>query len=158
MKTATQRTLDSPDVRTPHKPGPQRRDSDYVSSKETEALLSSSLAARNARLDADDMVSTTEAAELAKTSRVTVNSWIKAGRCIGLVQTKRGLRVPKWQFEPSFWPYTQKLSEALGTTAGWALLAFLETPHGALGGATPRAAIEQGRGKEVLEIAGFEGN
>ena len=104
------------------------------------------------------MVSTDEAAGLANTSRVTINSWIKAGRCIGLTQTKRGLRVPKWQFEPSFWPHMEKLSEALGTTEGWALLAFLETPHGALGGATPRAAIEQGRGKDVLEIAGFEGN
>ena len=78
--------------------GPSVRDSDHVSSKETEALLGGGLAARkrHARLDADDMVSTTEAAELAKTSRVTVNSWIKAGRCIGLVQTKRGLRVPEW--------------------------------------------------------------
>lgn len=104
------------------------------------------------------MVSTTEASQLANVSRVTINAWIKTGRCIGLEQTKRGLRVPRWQFEPSFWPHVGKLSEALGTTEGWALLAFLETPNGALGGATPRAAIEQGRGQEVLGIAGFEGN
>jgi hypothetical protein len=46
----------------------------------------------------------------------------------------------------------------LGTTDGWALLAFLETPHGALDGTTPRAAIEQGHAERVLELAGSEGH
>jgi hypothetical protein len=103
------------------------------------------------------MLSTDEAAMLAGTTRVTVNAWIDKGRCIGLTQTKRGFRVPKWQFEPSIWPIVPKLSLALGTNDGWAMLAFLETPHGALDGATPRAAIEQGRGTRVLDIAGYEG-
>lgn len=120
-------------------------------------MLNSSLASRSARLAANDMLSTDEAAELAGTTRVTVNSWIAKGRCIGLTQTIRGFRVPKWQFEPDFWPLVPKLSEALGTTEGWALLAFLETPHGALDGATPRAAIERGQSKRVLELAGAEG-
>ncbi|EHR69531.1 hypothetical protein BurJ1DRAFT_0649 [Burkholderiales bacterium JOSHI_001] len=131
---------------------------DYVSLEATRALLSSSLAARSARLAADDMVSTDEAAELASTSRVTVNAWIAKGRCIGLSQTKRGFRLPRWQFEPLVWPLVPKLAAALGTTEGWALLAFLETPHGALGGVTPRAAIEQGQGTRVLGIAEQEGN
>lgn len=131
---------------------------DYVSLPETRALLGTSLAARNARLAAEDMVSTDEAAELANTSRVTINAWIAKGRCIGLSQTKRGFRLPRWQFEPRVWPLVPELSAALGTTEGWALLAFLETPHGALGGATPRVAIEQGQGKRVLDIAGQEGN
>jgi hypothetical protein len=103
------------------------------------------------------MLSTDEAAMLAGTTRVTVNAWIDKGRCIGLTQTKRGFRVPKWQFEPTFWPVVPKLSLALGTNDGWAMLAFLETPHGALDGATPRAAIEQGRATRVLDIAGYEG-
>jgi hypothetical protein len=131
---------------------------DYVTLEATRALLSSSLAARSARLAADDMVSTDEAAELADTSRVTVNAWIAKGRCIGLSQTKRGFRLPRWQFEPLVWPLVPKLSGALGTTEGWALLAFLETPHGALDGVTPRTAIEQGQGKRVLAIAEQEGN
>jgi hypothetical protein len=131
---------------------------DYVSLEETRALLGTSLAARNARLAADDMVSTDEAADLANTSRVTVNAWIAKGRCIGLSQTKRGFRLPRWQFEPRVWPLVPKLAAALDTTEGWALLAFLETPHGALGGVTPRAAIEQGQAKRVLDIAGQEGN
>ena len=131
---------------------------DYVSLEETRAMLGTSLAARNARLAADDMVSTDEAAELANTSRVTINAWIAKGRCIGLSQTKRGFRLPRWQFEPRIWPLVPKLAAALGTTEGWALLAFLETPHGALGGATPLAAIEQGHGRHVLDIAEQEGN
>lgn len=131
---------------------------DYVSLEETRALLGNSLAARNSRLAADDMVSTDEAAEITNTSRVTVNAWIAKGRCIGLSQTKRGFRLPRWQFEPRVWPLVAKLAAALDTTEGWTLLAFLETPHGALGGATPRAAIERGDGERVLDIARQEGN
>lgn len=103
------------------------------------------------------MLSTDEVAKLVGTSRVTVNSWIAKGRCIGLTQTIRGYRVPSWQFEPELWPLVPRLSQALGTTNGWSILAFLETPHGALGGATPRAAIEQGRADRVLMLAGSEG-
>lgn len=158
MKTSAPHISEPRIVRSPRKAGPRRPDIEYASAEETQALLTGSLAARNARLSADDMVSTDEAAALAGTTRVTVNTWIGKGRCIGLTQTKRGLRVPKWQFEPGFWPIVPKLSRALGTTDGWALLAFLETPHGALAGATPRSAIEQGRAQSVLDIAGYEGN
>lgn len=158
MKTSTQQSAEPRTVRTARKAGSRRRDSEYASADETQALLTRSLAARNARLAADDMVSTDDAAALAGTTRVTVNAWIDKGRCIGLTQTKRGFRVPKWQFEPRFWPMVPKLSRALGTTDGWALLAFLETPHGALAGATPRSAIEQGRGQRVLDVAGYDGN
>lgn len=133
-------------------------DSNYASADQTRALLTNSLAARNARLTAEDMVSTDEAAQLADTSRVTINAWIDKGRCIGLTQTKRGYRLPRWQFEPSMWPLVPKLASALDTTDGWQLLAFLESPHGALDGATPRAAIEQGKAERVLAIAGQEGN
>lgn len=156
MTTATKHPTSKPRiVRTPK--GKQHRDADFVSVAETRVLLKSSWSARSARLAADDMLSTDEAAALAGTSRVTINSWIAKGRCIGLSQTIRGFRVPNWQFEPNFWPLVPKLAEALGTTEGWALLAFLETPHGALGGSTPRAAIEQGRSEHVLELAGSEG-
>jgi hypothetical protein len=156
MKTTVQHTSEPRIVRTPQ--GKPHRDADYVSTADTKALLRSSLAARSARLSAADMLSTDAAAELVHTTRVTINSWIGKGRCIGLTQTIRGFRVPSWQFEPAFWPLVPKLSEALGTTDGWALLAFLETPHGALDGTTPRAAIEQGHAERVLELAGSEGH
>lgn len=122
------------------------------------ALLAGSLAARQQRLGAADMISTDEAAQLAQTSRVTVNAWIAKGRAIGLTQTKRGFRLPRWQFEPSVWDVLPRLSAALGTTEGWALLAFLESPHGALNGITPRQAIEQGQPDKVIQIAEHEGN
>jgi hypothetical protein len=131
---------------------------DYVSLEETRALLSASRAARKARLAAEDMVSTAMAAKLVNTSRVTIDAWIIEGRCIGLSQNRCSFRLPRWQFAPKLWPLIPKLCAALGTTEGWALLAFLESPHGALGGITPRAAIEQGHGTRVLAIAEHEGN
>ncbi len=104
------------------------------------------------------MISTDDAAQLVNTTRVTINAWIAKGRAIGLTQTKRGFRMPRWQFEPAMWAAIPKLSAALGTTEGWALLSFLESPHGALEGRTPRQAIEQGRADTVIAIAEHEGN
>ncbi|WP_157266380.1 hypothetical protein [Azohydromonas aeria] len=119
-------------------------------------LLEGSLAKRQQRLAAGDMVSTEEAAQITGTSRFTVNTWIDKGRAIGLSQSKRGYRMPRWQFEPAMWDALPKVSQALGTVEGWAILAFLETPHGGLDGRTPRQAIEQGQALRVLEIAGHE--
>lgn len=135
-----------------------RKPDDYVPAAEVRALLAGSLAARQQRLAAADMISTDEAAQLVDTTRVTINAWIAKGRAVGLTQTKRGFRMPRWQFEPSMWDALPKLSTALGTTEGWALLSFLESPHGALDGRSPRQAIEQGQADRVIEIAGHEGN
>lgn len=132
--------------------------SDYAAPAEVAALMADSLAMRQQRLAADDMVSTDEAAALVQSTRVTVNAWIAKGRAIGLTQTKRGFRMPRWQFEPAMWRALPPLAAALGTTEGWALLSFLESPHGALGGRTPRQAIEQGEADKVLRIAEHEGN
>lgn len=125
---------------------------------EVRALLANSLAARQERLGSADMISTDEAAQLVQTTRVTINSWISKGRAIGLTQTKRGFRMPSWQFEPPMWDALPRLSSALGTTEGWALLSFLESPHGALNGISPRQAIEQGLSDRVIKIAAHEGN
>ncbi len=135
-----------------------RKPDDYVPAAEFRALLAGSLAARQQRLAAADMISTDEAAQLVDTTRVTINAWIAKGRAVGLTQTKRGFRMPRWQFEPSMWEALPKLSTALGTTEGWALLSFLESPLGALDGRSPRQAIEQGQVDRVIEIAGHEGN
>ena len=90
------------------------------------------------------MITTDAAAKLAGTSGVTVNRWIKAGRCIGVADPRSGFKLPSWQFEPFIWPMLQPLGECLGTTDGWQLLSFLETPLMALDGLTPRMALEQG--------------
>ena len=55
------------------------------------------------------------------------------------------------------WDQLPRISAALGTTEGWALLSFLESPHGALGGLVPRQAIEQGQADRVAAIAEQEG-
>lgn len=147
----------------PHRPATRdgrskRPRADYVPASEVRALLANSLAARQQRLGAADMISTDEAAQLVQTTRVTINAWIAKGRAIGLTQTKRGFRLPRWQFEPSMWDVLPRLAAALGTTEGWAMLSFLESPHGALNGMTPRQAIEQGQSDQVIAIAAHEGN
>lgn len=126
---------------------------DFASPSETRALFAGSAAARQQRLAAGDMISTDEAAEATGTTRVTVNAWIAKGRAVGLTQAKRGYRMPRWQFDSPMWDLLPKLSKALGTAEGWALLAFLETPVGGLDGATPREGIERGEGARVLELA-----
>lgn len=131
----------------------------YASEAQTDALLRSGAAYRRDRMQAADMISTDEAAELAGTSRVTINAWIKAGRCIGVAHLRRGFKLPRWQFEPFVFPHLQPLSQALGTTDGWPLLAFLESPHPALDGQTPRVALEQGMdAQRVLGLATAEGH
>lgn len=135
-----------------------RKPDDYVPASDVRLLLASSLAGRQQRLAATDMISTDEAAQLVNTTRVTINAWIAKGRAVGLTQTKRGFRMPRWQFEPSMWEALPRLSAALGTIEGWALLSFLESPHGALGGRTPRQAIDQGEAERVIAIAAQEGN
>lgn len=147
-----------------HQPSTRQRqsvtqaDPNYVSLSQTRALLASSFAGRQRRLEAADMMTTDQAATHVGTSRVTINAWIAKGRAIGLTQTKRGFKLPQWQFEPALWPVIPELSRAIGTTDGWALLAFLESPHGALDGATPRQMLEQGQRERVLEIAANEGH
>lgn len=131
--------------------------SPYVSSTETKAIFAASLAGRKSRLEAGDMLTTEEAAELVGSTRVTINAWIAKGRAIGLTQTRRGFRLPKWQFEPQMWEVVPHLSKALDTVEGWAMLTFLETPMGALQGQTPRQVIERGDAAYVLKLAAAEG-
>jgi hypothetical protein len=128
----------------------------YASEAQTDALLRSGAAYRRERMQAADMITTDE---LAGTSHVTINAWIKAGRCIGVSHLRRGFKLPRWQFEPFVFPHLQPLSQALGTTDGWPLLAFLESPYPALDGQTPRVALEQGvEAQHVLGLATAEGH
>jgi hypothetical protein len=132
-------------------------DSPYATAAQTAAVLRSGVQYRRDRMDAADMISTDDAAALAGTTRVTVNAWIKSGRCIGVSNLRRGFKLPRWQFEPALWPALQPLAKSLGTNDGWQLLAFLESPATALDGKTPRAALEQGVALErVLGLATAE--
>ncbi len=103
------------------------------------------------------MITTEEAATLVGTSRVTINAWIKSGRCIGVSNLRRGFKLPRWQFEPSIWPLLQPMAKRLGSSDGWLMLSFLETPARALDGQTPRTALEKGASMEqILALATAE--
>lgn len=131
----------------------------YASEAQTTALLRRGAEYRIHRINAADMITTDEAALLSCTSRATINALIKSGRCIGVAYLRSGIKIPKWQFEPSVFPVLQAVSEALGVTEWWPVLSFLETPHVALAGLTPRIALEQGMTRSrVLELAAAEGH
>lgn len=103
------------------------------------------------------MITTDAAAELAGTTRVTINAWIKSGRCIGLQGLIRGFKLPAWQFEPALWPAVQRLAKTAGTTDGWTLLSFLESPLDALEGRSPKEALIEGVDIDrILQIAQAE--
>lgn len=130
----------------------------YASEAQTTALLRRGAEYRRQRINASDMITTDEAAELSGTTRVTINAWIKSGRCIGVAHLRRGFKMPRWQFEPYVFAVIQALSKALGTTDGWQMLSFLETPNEALDGLAPRIALEQGvPSQRIVDLAAAEG-
>ena len=137
-------TLTSPFAPESIQPHHDAHASPYATAAQTAAVLRSGAQYRRERLDAADMITTDEAATLAGTTRVTINAWIKSGRCIGVSHLRRGFKLPRWQFEPAIWPALQPVAKQLSTSDGWQLLAFLESPATALDGQTPRAALEQG--------------
>ena len=100
------------------------------------------------------MITVSEAAALTGTSGVTINAWIKAGRCLEVSNLGSGFKLPSWQFKPGIWPVLPPLAKCLCTSDGWQLLSFLETSCGALNGLTPRMALEQGiSGDRILALA-----
>jgi hypothetical protein len=131
----------------------------YATEAQTAVLLRLGAQYRRQRIDASDMITTDEAADLSGTTRVTINAWIKSGRCIGVTHLRRGFKMPKWQFEPYVFPVIHSLFEGLGTTDGWQMLSFLETPHEALDGLAPRIALEQGvSGQRIVDLAIAQGH
>ena len=102
-------TLTSPFAPESTQPHHDVNASPYATAAQTAAVLRSGAQYRRERLDAADRITTDEAAELAGTTRVTINAWIKSGRCIGVSHLRRGLKLPRWQFEPAIWPALQPL-------------------------------------------------
>ncbi len=76
-------------------------ESPYATAAQTAAPLRSGAQYRRERMEAADMITSDEAAELADTSRVTVNAWIKSGRCMGVAHLRRVFKLPRWQSEPT---------------------------------------------------------
>lgn len=155
MNTLTSALSAIPDLPRDKTTGPDP----YAAQAQTKVLLRFGAQYRLQRIQAADMITTDEAAALAGTTRVTMNSWIKAGRCIGVAHLRRGYRLPRWQFEPFIFPVIAPIAAALGSRDGWQLLAFLESPHLALDGQPPRTALEQGTpAQRVVDLATAEGH
>ncbi|MDN8618324.1 hypothetical protein [Variovorax ginsengisoli] len=114
----------------------------YASTKATAALLRAGRRYQRDRLRAADMISLGEAASLMEVEEATVVAWVRTGKCIGILG--RTMALPRWQFDPLVWPATQVVGNGLGTTDGWQVLSFMETPAPALNGLTQRVALEQG--------------
>jgi hypothetical protein len=82
---------------------------------------------------------------------------MKAPRLIALRHSVFGWRYPRWQFAVAVWPVVEHLGRALQGNSS-AMLAWMETPLGALQGRTPRAALEQGESAQrILALAASEG-
>lgn len=128
----------------------------YASEAQTNALLRLGAQYRLQRIQAADMITTDEAATLSGTTRVTMNAWIKSGRCIGVSHLRRGYKLPRWQFEPFIFPVIAPMAAALGSTDGWQLLAFLESPHRAGARHTPPARDQSGHGRGALTASFYE--
>lgn len=134
------------------------RHSPFATSSETADLLRAGAEVElpQRRACAVDMILIDDAAHLVGASTRQVEAWIRVGRCIGLVAQGGEFRLPRWQFEAGIWPLLRDLAGSLGTADGWAMLAFLETPHPALDGRSPRSVLEQGlveEGKGCLGAA-----
>lgn len=125
----------------------------YISRTETRTLMAQSTLALNQRIMAADMLKVADAANAVGVTARDIRRWVGDGRCIGVSTASKAMRLPRWQFDLDVWPWIQAIASALGTTDGWSLLGFLESPRGALNGRTPRQALEQGEPTRVIQVA-----
>ena len=106
-----------------------------------------------------DMVDSAQAAALAGATPSQLRRWsaMIPPRVIALRHSTLGWRYPRWQFEAAAWPVIQQLARALQGDC-WAMLAWMETPLGALEGRSPRMALEQGElAERILDLAARDG-
>jgi hypothetical protein len=125
----------------------------YISWAETRKLMAHSVIAVNQRIMAADMLTVADAANTIGATANDIRQWVADGRCLGVSTSSKAMRLPRWQFDLDVWPWIQAIADALGTTDGWSLLSFLESPSGALNGRTPRQALEQGEPTRVIQLA-----
>ena len=102
------------------------------------------------------MATLKEATGLAGLTPDVIRQRVAYGKLLGLTGAGLGLRLPRCQFSEPVSSAMPKVMSGIGTRDPWAVLAFLESPHGALGGRTPRAAIEQGEPERVTSLAKSE--
>ena len=131
-------------------------DGPYETPEQTNELIAAGLPHRRTRLEAADMLSADEASEFTGLSVEAVTRAVAEGKLLGLKGAGLGLRLPRWQFSEPMRSAMPKVISGLGTLDPWSVLSFLESPHGALGGRTPKVAIEQGESERVVALAASE--
>lgn len=105
-------------------------------------------------LASPDMLTAEALARRLGVSRMTVNTWRKAGRLVGLSGAKRGYRFPVWQLDGHGEPFAD-LPRILELLEGspWAVHRFMTSPRPELDGLTGRDALASGRRDAVLQAA-----
>lgn len=119
--------------------------SSYISKERTRKLPAQPAAALNQRIMAANMPTVADAAKAIGATARDIRQWVAEGHCIEVSTSSRAMRLPRWQFDLDIWPWILAMASALGTTDGWFLLGFLDSPMGALDGRTPRQAAGAGR-------------
>lgn len=131
---------------------------------ENEALLRQARERGQQRLQdvfaAAEMLSLDEASDASGLARTTLNDKRRRGQLLAVAKpgTKRGYRYPKWQFETSLAERLPHILAALSGATDWERYFFLVTPHPALAGATPLAAIRRGEIDRTLRAAKTHAN
>lgn len=125
----------------------------YAPASSVRALLRQGRPRMEARVNAADMISVEEAASMMGERVATIRRWIAQGHCVAVNLPGVGTRMPRWQFSEEVLLWIGPMTQALGTSSGWPVLAFLETPHAGLEGRAPRQALEQGDIERVLVLA-----
>ena len=139
--------------------GPKARPatmSDYAPAFATRAHLPLARPQMRTGLQAADMATVKEACGLAGLTADAIRQRVANGNILGLKGAGFGLRLPRWQFSEPMSSAIPRIVSGLGTQEPWSVLAFLESPHGALVGRTPRVAMEQGESKRVVALAESE--
>lgn len=105
-------------------------------------------------LSAPDMLSAAAFATLTGVSQMTVNSWRRKHRVLGLRGTKGGFRFPAWQIGEGNKPFATlpRLFDQLGESP-WAVYRFLVQRHPELNGLTGREALQRGQTNKVIDAA-----
>ena len=107
----------------------------------------------------DQQVRQAETGRSASTRQVQISTadsqrQIKCAQLVAERNKIESFKLPRWQFDPEIWSVIPLIAKSLGTTDGWQLLTFLESPSPALDGKAPRVALEQGVPVErVLALA-----
>ena len=104
-------------------------------------------------LAAPDMLTADAMAERLGVSRMTVNTWRRKGRLLGLAGAKRGYRFPGWQLDDEAKPLSglEGLADRLGSP--WAVYRFLLRGHAELEGLSGLEALRRGAVADALAVA-----